>query len=112
MIGAMLVGIIIGVLIVGAVIADAQGDVPMRDAEGIAQCISEYDYTHPRGNKYENLVRAIRWCNVGDRATARECVAPCIVKLPKGTLEDQFGFDYGWVDKSHPIIRVWVKGGR
>lgn len=115
---AFLLGLVLGACAVGLSIVDNAtadvGDVAINqvnDAEGIAQCIAEFEYTH-QGNRFNKLVRAIRWCNVGDRATARECVVPCRVTLPKGTLEDEFGIDYGWVKKGHPVVDVWVKGGR
>lgn len=112
MVVMLFLGMIIGVAIVGATIADARGgngvNHRVNDAEGIAQCISEYDYTHPKGNRFNILVRAIRWCNVIDAATAHECIAPCMVVLPKGTLEDEFGFDYGW--RGHrPVVGVWAR---
>jgi hypothetical protein len=40
-------------------------------------------------------------------ATAHECVAPCTVVLPKGTLEDEFGINYGWRNSRTPILDVW-----
>lgn len=106
----LFIGMIIGVMIVGAVISDARGGNGVNDAQGIAHCISEFSYTH-RGNQYDKLVRAIQWCNVGDRATAHECVAPCRVVLPRNTLEDEFGINYGWINH-RPIVDVWAKGRR
>jgi hypothetical protein len=110
MVAVLFLGMIIGVAIVGSVIVDANADVPRNDAEGIAGCISEYDYTHPKGNRFNNLVRAIQWCNVGDRATMHGCITPCRVILPKGTLEDEFGIGYGWKDRRTPMVDVYVKG--
>jgi hypothetical protein len=109
LIGAMMVGMIIGVLIIGAIIVDVQGANRRDDAEGIAQCISEYEYTHPRANRFNNLVRAIRWCNVIDRAVAHECITPCTVILPKDTLEDEFGIDYGWRNRHTSTVDVYVR---
>lgn len=35
------------------------------------------------------------------------CNAPCVVQLPKDTLEDEFWFDYGWLDDHHSIVTVY-----
>lgn len=73
MVGMLFIGMIIGVLIMGATIIDAKGA-----DQGI-------------------------------------CHSPCIVKLPRGTEEDEFRLDYGRVNH-RPEVRVWVdaprKGGR
>lgn len=115
MVAMLFIGMIIGVAIIGLTIADAKGassgEPSYADASNYAMCISEHAYTHPRSNRFDELVEGIQWCNLGDRAMARECVAPCRVVLPKGTLEDEFGINYGWVNH-RPVVKVWAKGGR
>jgi hypothetical protein len=37
---------------------------------------------------------------------AHKCHAPCAVTLPDGTLEDEFGIDYGWSGHT-PIVDVY-----
>lgn len=37
------------------------------------------------------------------------CDAPCVVRLPANTQEDEFGVDYGW-QGSTPVVGVWRKG--
>jgi hypothetical protein len=41
--------------------------------------------------------------------TTQTCEAPCTVKLPDGTLEDEWTFDYGWRDAYTPVVGVYVK---
>lgn len=107
MVAMLFVGMIIGVLIVGAVIADARADIPRDDAEGVAECITEFSYTH-QGSRYDKLVRAIQWCNVIDGAVAHQCITPCVVILPKGVLEDEFRLNYGWRNRHTPFLDIWV----
>lgn len=118
MITAFLLGLVLGACGVGLTVIDnatandkSARAINVSDDEAIAQCIAEFDYTH-RGNRFDKLVRAIAWCNVIDRATAHECVAPCRVILPKGTLEDEFGIDFGWRNKRYSVVDVYVKGRR
>jgi hypothetical protein len=39
------------------------------------------------------------------------CEAPCVVKLPDNTLEDEWTFDYGWKDKHTPVVGVYANAG-
>lgn len=46
------------------------------------------------------------------RADRHSCQAPCAVRLPAGTLEDAWDFDYGWKDEHTPVVGVWAKGDK
>lgn len=37
----------------------------------------------------------------------QQCMSPCTVILPRGTLEDEFGIDYGWKN-GRPRVDVYV----
>lgn len=73
------------------------------DAVGIANCIAEYDYKHPKGTRFGNLVQGIRYCNVIDAAVAHNCVAPCVVTFRQPMREDMFCIDY----RGNGTLRVW-----
>lgn len=110
---AMLLGLVLGATAVSAVWQDTSANAADRvltghdDAVGIASCIAEHAYTHPKRERFAELVAGIRWCNVIDAAVAHRCITPCNVILPKDTLEDEFGINYGWKDH-RPRVEVYV----
>lgn len=98
----LMVGIVIGAGIMAVAVADVADAASGDDAPAIANCIAEYDYQHPKGTRWGNLVQGIRWCNLVEDGMTHACLAPCRVTFGKGMEEDMLKVDY-----ARGTLRVW-----